>query len=249
MPERGIHVPEGITPALRAAGGVAAPPPGSVPVQPVATDGVLINDDIIHQTQQVETLLDIVVIGRYGHIVVQNEGFEAVPIGRGAVFRPGVAPGFDIIDILFVLIVVIGCKIGVVHLFPCIVHAPILAVDVEDAGEARSDVQIQAAFKGKRVDVGITDVGAPVGRRVIVVGCRFQDEPLEFFSGAFREKLVFQLVLIAQLVAGDPVYAALRVGPGIVAVLIEFAVRLGFQFVVFKIFESADRVKYVRDYL
>ena len=56
-----------------------------------------------------------------------------------------------------------------------------------------------------------------LSKRIIVIGSGFQNDPLKNSSGFSWEDLMFDGVVVAELISGDIVNAALRVNPGIVA--------------------------------
>ncbi len=85
---------------------------------------------------------------------------------------------------------------------------------------------MQVGHSAQGLAIGITYVCA-TRKRVIVVGRRLENQPLELPAVRQVEQLRIDHVVVAHLVPGDVVKAFLRVGIGIVSVLV--GVALGFH--------------------
>ncbi len=131
MGKGSVHIPEGVAPFHHIIGTV---PPGGVPVEPVHTNGVRIDYDIINKTHKVEFTCYIVIVCGHCHIITQNIGAKCVPLGLIAVFCPCTAPSFEEVNLVSVFVVIKFGKIGIVHFFSKLIHPPVVAIYIQHAG-------------------------------------------------------------------------------------------------------------------
>ena len=225
VPEGVVHVPQGIAPAASVSIRIASAPPGRVPVQPVGTDHVAVEDEVVDERHLVQLADRLLVVGIDRHVVARDEVNEIIPIVPIAILFPGSAPRLQEVDVIAALVVVAVGEVAVVDLLPVLVDTPVLAVDVKDAALARPLVEVKVCQRTQGLHVGIANVGAArVG--VVVVGRRLEDQTLELAAVGDVEQLCIDHIIMAHLVPGDVVESLLRVGVGVIAVLIGIALGL-----------------------
>ena len=208
----GIQVPQDIAPALGVAVWMTSSPPSGVPVEPVGTYHVSVQDEVIDQTLGVELRLHVLVVGRIGHVVAGNEVYQVVPVIARTVLFPGTAPSLEPIHKTAGLVVVVAGVVQVIGLFADVVHAPVFTVEVYNAVRAAAFVHLHVTGFGDHVAEQVTAVRA-VGKTVIVVGRSLEDETLVLVAiGVARERVVVDGMVVPHLVAGDVIKPALVVG-------------------------------------
>ena len=143
MSKTGVHVPQGVTPALGASVRMTTTPPRGVPVEPVGRDDVAVQDEVIDERQRVQLGDGVVVVRRVGHVLRGAEIDEIVPIVSCSVLFPGASPSLEEVHKVPRLVVVLLGEVDIVHLFPVLVHPPVLAVEVHDAALVRALVELQ----------------------------------------------------------------------------------------------------------
>ena len=217
--ERVVQIPKGIAPAATVSIGIPSPPPRRVPVEPIGTDHVAVQDEVVDERHFIEFAHGLGVVGLHRHVVGGDEIDEVVPIVPIAVFLPGTTPRLQEVDVVPRLIVVLLGEVAVIHLLAVFIHAPVLAVDVHDAALARALVQMKVGQLAQGLAVGVPNV-RPTGVWIVVVGGRLEDQPLEFASVCEMKQLSIDDVIVSHLVAGDVVEPLLRVGIRVVSVLI-----------------------------
>ncbi len=137
--EGGIHIPQRIGPfgsGVRG-GRIDASPPGCIPVQPVGTNRVGINAEIIDEASPVVLGIHLGKIGRVAHIVVLNELTKSSPIILcldSPVISPGSAPCFQVLNVRLFYTVIMFYVILIICFFTNFIDAPELTVFVKHHG-------------------------------------------------------------------------------------------------------------------
>ena len=160
MAKRVVHVPQRVAPLLAAAIGMAAAPPGGVPVQPVGTYGERVEQVVINQAHHVVHARHVFAVVRIGHVLTGYEVHQRRPIGVVTVLHPRAAPGLDEVNKVTRLVVVLRGEIEIIHLLTVFINAPVFPVEVDDAALVRALVDVQIRQMAERLHVSIADVSA-----------------------------------------------------------------------------------------
>ena len=161
MTERVVHVPEGITPALRIPIWVPSSPPGRVPIEPVRTHHIRVEHEVVDQTHLIEYTHHVVVVRRIRHVLACDEVHEVVPVGRASILHPRSAPSLDEIHEMTGLIVVLVREIQVIHLLAVLINTPVCPVQIDHAALIRALIEMKVRQMAQGLHVGIADVTAP----------------------------------------------------------------------------------------
>ena len=135
LPEGGVIVPKDVAPLLLISIGVFSSPPTCIPVQPVSRDHIGIQNEIVNQASHIIDRLDILVVGRVGHVLCGDKRHKRRPlIGCPTVeFIPSSSPSLDEIHLTLTLVVIIICEVQIIDFLSHIIDPPVLAIDIEHA--------------------------------------------------------------------------------------------------------------------
>ena len=120
------------------------------------------------------------------------------------------------------MVVIAVGKVTVVHLLTVFVNAPVLAIDVHNAALTGSLIEVQVRQAAQGLAIGIPHVGA-TGKGVVVVRRGFKNQALKLAPVGQVKQLGVHHIIVPHLVTGDVVKSLLRIGIGIVTVLVGIA--------------------------
>ena len=128
MTERCVHVPKCITPSFGTSFRMSTSPPSCVPIQPIHTHDIAVQNEIIDQTHRVELRDGILIICIHSHVLTRDEIHQIIPIITTSIFLPCATPCFQKVDKVTRLIIIFSREIRVVHFLTIVVHPPILTI-------------------------------------------------------------------------------------------------------------------------
>jgi len=105
-------------------------------------------------------------IGRDGHVISKDIRSKVVPgclSSCSAIFRPCTAPGFQILQVFFRLVVVILCIIMIISLFAQIIEAPVGPIHVHNAKFGGPFIEIKMSQLRQGMNVCIPNVDSSIG--------------------------------------------------------------------------------------
>ena len=211
--ESGIVVPEDVAPLFVVAVGIEAAPPTGVVVEPVGGHAVQVGDHVVDERQHAQIVGHVGVVRRIRHVVLQNEIpeiFPVLPRLNAAVLDGRIAPGAEVLDRVFVLIVVVVGKIVIGRAFAQTIDAPVITIEENDDALHPAYVQVHAAFEGEGMDVFVAYVatalvGIVVDGRIVVVAAGAEHEPLKLRAVAAFKEFRIDGFVVAHFITRYPV--------------------------------------------
>ena len=117
------------------------------------------------------------------------------------------------------LVVVLFRKVRVVHLLTVFIHAPVLAIEVDNATLVGPLIELQIGEVTQGVHVRIPNVGSRL-EGIVVVGRSLENQTLVFISFLHMEKLSLKGMVVPHLISDDAIKPALTVGIAVISVFI-----------------------------